>query len=459
MSLSTARRGAKFRKWVVLKPDIIVTAIWLIVGLWGWLWLGPTWVAAMRPARDRLNDFYQDWGSARNHVVGLPVYTHHETSVPRHLDLPSNPVPSIEYNAHPPTSVLLALPLARLDYPDAVLVWNVISLFALAVGMRIVAAELGLPWTLLLPTLALLAFCHPVYGNIYQGQLTLILVLLVTTIWALERSGRLGIAGVFLGAAAAIKLFPAYLAVYYIARGRLQPLLAATGSFLALTLVTVFVLGMDTYYDYVTIVMPYQDKFRSFGYNLSIPGLWHKLFNPVAETGPVESLWFNPAVARWGSMVSDLAITAIVATLAYGARTRGQRDFAFASVITAMLLVSPVTWDFSLPLLLVPVALIGRAARNSQWMATSWFLFLAIAWIPQSILMDVAQGGHSYGVFSWRFMLGAPSLKFYASLGIFVLGLAALWGEKSSQKKETEPNSEITGRVARKAVLPLTLIE
>jgi hypothetical protein len=28
----------------------------------------------------------------------------------------------------------------------------------------------------------LLAFCHPVYGNIYQGQLTLILVLLVTVI-------------------------------------------------------------------------------------------------------------------------------------------------------------------------------------------------------------------------------------------------------------------------------------
>jgi len=131
----------------------------------------------MRPAPDRLNDFYQDWGSAGNPLVGLPIYTYHATSTPRHLGLPSNPVPSIEYNAHPLTSVLLVLLLAWLDYPNAVLVWNMISVAALAVSLRIVASELALPRMMLPPTLTLLAFCHPVYGNFYQGQLTLILAL------------------------------------------------------------------------------------------------------------------------------------------------------------------------------------------------------------------------------------------------------------------------------------------
>ncbi len=42
----------------------IVVAGWLLVALCGWLKLGPTWLAAMRPAPARVNDFYQDWASA-----------------------------------------------------------------------------------------------------------------------------------------------------------------------------------------------------------------------------------------------------------------------------------------------------------------------------------------------------------------------------------------------------------
>ncbi len=166
-------------------------------------------------------------------MVGLPVYTHHATSIPRHLGVPFDAASGINYNAHPPTSVLLALPLARLDYPDAVLAWNTISLVAFLISLGIVAVALPVPRSLFLPVLALLTFCHPLYGSVYQGQLTLILVLLVTLTWALDRSGRPNAAGIVLGTAAAIKLFPAYLVVYFAARGQLRPLLAAVLSVIA----------------------------------------------------------------------------------------------------------------------------------------------------------------------------------------------------------------------------------
>jgi alpha-1,2-mannosyltransferase len=416
------------------------------------------WIRAMRPAPDRIIDLYQDWGSARNYWGGLPVYSPHSASIPRHLGLSSNSMSSIEYNAHPPTSVLLALPLARLDYPDAALVWNVISLVALAASLWIVAAELALPWTMLPPTLALLAFCHPVYGNLYLGQLTPILVLFVTATWVLERSGRSNRAGLLLGAAAAIKLFPAYLAVYYLARGRLRPLLCATFSFLALTVVTALVLGLDTYYDYVRVVLPEQAKFRSFGYNISIAGFWHKLFNPVAGTGAVDPLWPSPALARWGTLLSDLAITTIAATLTSRARTLARRDLAFATTVTAMLLVSPVTWDFSLPLLLVPIAVIARGAGTSRlrWMPAALVLILAIDWIPQNVLTELAQAGRSFSVLSWTFMLGAPALKFYALLAIFTLGLTAFRAEKKEAKEEAGSIGRVTGDIALAATSPAT---
>ena len=271
MSETVAPFSKGSRRWA-LSPEISLAALWLILGLWGCLWLGPLCVEAMRPDPGRVNDFFQDWGSARNYLLGLPAYTHHAISVPRHLGMPFDSVTTVEYNAHPPTSILLALPLARLDYPDAVLAWNTISLVAFLASLVIVAAVLPVPKTLFLPALALLTFCHPLYGNLYQAQLTLLLVLLVTAIWALERSGRSSAAGLVLGVAAAIKLFPAYLVVYYLARRQFRPFLAAAASFLALTCLTAFVLGLDAFHDYVQIVLPARPGFGAWAITMPSPG-------------------------------------------------------------------------------------------------------------------------------------------------------------------------------------------
>jgi hypothetical protein len=421
------------RKWVVVTRDFMVAALWFILCLWNWSWLGPAWVAAMRPEPDHVVDFYQEWGSTQNYWTGLPIYTSHSVSIPRYLGLPSNPAPGIEYNIHPPTSVLLMLPLGRLDYPDAVFIWNAISLVALLASVAIVAKVFSAPKSLILPALALLPLCHPVYGNFHQGQINLILVLLVTGMWALERSGRSNTAALLLGAAAAIKLFPAYLVIYYAAQGRGRPLLAALVSFLTLTMITALVLGLDSYHDYVGIVLPWNSEFRILGYNISIAGLWHKLFHPVPGENIIP-LWSSLALARCGTLLSSLTITAVVATFAYHAQTAAQRELAFATTVTAMLLVSPVTWDTSLPILLAPFAFIARdlITARSHWLTATLVLILATNWAPQQILTGLALPGHSMTDYSWTFMLGAPSLKFYALLGTFMLGLIAFQFEAAN---------------------------
>ena len=139
----------------------------------------------------------------------------------------------------------------------------------------------------------------------------------------------------------------------------------------------------------------------------------------------IEPLWPSLAVARWGTLLSNLAITAIVATVVHRARTPTERDLAFATTVTAMLLVSPVTWDHSLLLLLVPIAVIARSAEKSRWIPAALALILAIDWIPENTLRELAKAGRSFTVVPWTFMLGAPSLKFYALLGTFALGIAA----------------------------------
>jgi hypothetical protein len=378
----------------------------------------------MRPAPGQIIDFYQDWGSARNHRIGFAIYAPHSISIPQHLGLPSNSSPGINYNAHPPTAVLLALPLTPLEFQDAALAWNIISLAAFLTSVLIVGEVLSVPAKLSLPIFALLPFCVPVLGNLQMGQLTPILVLLITTTWALERSGRSISAAVLLAVATTIKLFPAYLLTYYIARRSFQSLLAAGLSFLVLTLTTAAILGPGSYHDYLHVVLPHLSDFVGWGYNCSIAGFWHKLFDPAAEIRPLSPFQPSLNLARWGTLLTNLTITAAIAQLAFRARGLVQRDLAFAAAITAMLLVSPVTWDISLLLLLVPITVVARSVMQSRstCMSAILALIIPIIWLPQMLMMKLFSPPlHSM---SLAYILGPLSLKLYALLAILTLNFA-----------------------------------
>jgi hypothetical protein len=270
-------------------------------------------------------------------------------------------------------------------------------------------------------------------GNLQMAQITPILTLLLTLTWAFERTGRSSQAALLLGVAIAIKLFPAYLVVYYIARKQLQPLLTSALSFLLLTLATILLLGFDAYRDYLLVVLPRLGMFQGWGYNYSIAGFWHKLFDPAAELTLVPPLCPSLALARSATLLTNFAVTAMVIRVACRARSLIERDLAFASTITATLLVSPLTWDISLLLLLIPIAVIAHATTKSQssWMRASFALILPIIWLPQPLLMKLFSPFHR--TTSVACILGPLSLKFYALLAIFALGLAGSWPQPERQ--------------------------
>jgi hypothetical protein len=191
------------------------------------------------------------------------------------------------------------------------------------------------------------------------------------------------------------------------------------------------VLGWQACVDYVRIVLPSMEKFQSYGFNLSFSGFWHKLFDPASERGWIAPLWYSPAAARWGTLATDLLATAMVAWAARRARTRDERDLAFGLAMAAMLLVSPITWDYTLPMLLLPFALLARASSTSRWLALPLVPVLIIFGLPQMNVMKMILAGHKARVATPGFMLGVPSLSFYALLATFVM-LAALASRRPS---------------------------
>jgi hypothetical protein len=327
---------------------------------------GPNLVGSLRPPPTKGVDFFQDWASARNVWMGLPVYEPLGRAVDRHLALDPDVRRQIRVvepiNAHPPSSVLLALPFAWLDYPNAVLAWNLTSLAMIAVSLWLLSRGLGLVWTFwdIFPASTLLILCEQVRDQIRLGQFNGLLLLLLTAGWLCDRAGRLRIAGVLVALATVVKLYPGFFFLYFLLRRAWQAVIAGFIALLVLTTATLCVVGVDAFVTYVRDVVPLISASPGRLYNVSLAGMFGKWFDPkFVESQPlrVSPLWSNPMAARLAGACASVLVLAVTARWIANAANRRQRDLAFGLSLIAMLLVSPVSWDHYLLVLLIPVGM------------------------------------------------------------------------------------------------------
>src|SRR5262249_47187822 len=125
-------------------------------------------------------------------------------------------------------------------------------------------------------------------------------------------------------------------------------------------------------------------KFHCGWNNHSLTGIWAKLFAPALEesaAGQTEStglpsdtssydcldatpvyrtrpLWHSPATAAAGAAACQALVVVPLLVLVWRSGSPGQCDLAFGLALTAMLLVSPLTWEHYFLLLLVPWVLV-----------------------------------------------------------------------------------------------------
>jgi hypothetical protein len=390
----------------------------------------------LRPARGQIKDFFQEWASARNYLTGLPVYTEHAVTLPLYLGLHQDPrdVCFVEINAHPPTAVLLALPFAGLSYEWAQFCWNLLSLAALVISGWVIVSALEIPRSsgfLLLAVLVLVG--EPVHQHLIQGQLGCLLLLLITGVWLADRSERPFLAGALLGLATAIKLLPGLLVLYFVARRQWKTAFIAAACFAMTILATASVLGLETFRSYLSDVPAHVAEWRSVPHNHSIPGLWNKLFDQGSKGEPMIPVTQWPALAKGGSMLSCAAVVLLLVRVAARAKLPTDRDQAFGVAVTAMLLVSPVTWGHYFVLLMLPLALLWLRVPSRGWMnGVFWAALVALSVKPLHLW-------HLCGLWNWRTSAISPwhtatalSMQLYALLALFAL---SVWAANSAPAK------------------------
>jgi hypothetical protein len=361
------------------------------------------------------------------------VYEPLATAVPRHI--PGRYFGIVQINAHPPASVLASLPFAPLEYGHAYLAWNVASLAALCTSLWLMMRTRGLGYSAwaLLPIGCLVLTSNSLAQQVNQGQWNLFLLLLFVLAWYADRHDRPMTAGTLVGVAAAVKIFPAFLGLYFLMRRKWDAVAGCFFGFVMANFATGILLGWQSYVDYVKVVLPQVGRYRDWWPNASVAGFFDKLFH--APSGHVQMLWDAPQVARVGFALAALFITIFTAWSCRDASSRREADQAWGICVIAMLLLSPITWDHYFLLLLLPLLALWRSLPSTR-VNRSFLVVAAIGllvvnphWIWDATIAGNGELPRDPALApsvatAWQ-TVTVISYQFYLLLGLFVFAVRA----------------------------------
>jgi len=279
---------------------------------------------------------------------------------PETLAGPFRPGPAELYLYAPPLAVLMTL-LARLPVETATLAWLFLRVTALTLACAILPVG---PWvrgaTLLVAALSL-----PVLLDLNLGNVSVLVVALLAVGWRwLDRpAGAIALAGAIL-VRPTLAVVPAWQAL----RRRWRPIAWTVGALVAAGLLTLPVVGLGGYLDYLTVLRHVSDT-------LGVPR--NVDLGSVAAGLGVPAPWST--VAYLAGAVVGVAIIIVAA--------RRDASAGYVATVGASLLLAPLLWAHYLAGLLLPAALLADRGRR-------WGLLLPLlGWLPEPLLPFVALAG------------------------------------------------------------------
>jgi hypothetical protein len=281
--------------------------------------------------------------------------------------------------AHPPLMTVAFAPLvALLGIRGTCLAMAPLSLAALGLVLILLRQVLapGLPARPAVVIVAAVLGWEPVLSLLRQGQSGLLLSALMVLGWWSLRRNHAGSAGVAIGAATCLKLYPGLLLVYLFLRNR-RAFRAALLTILALSGLSLLVLRWQDYLDYAQSAHTVVTRFARSPHNLSLLGF-------LARDMGLKGANLGAAIA----LLSVLGVLLVGVTGWLVRRRAGEYvddgetlDLEYSLFLILMPLLSPVAWDHYLTILLLPVAVLGRRVLTygTSWAAVSGFFALLAA--------------------------------------------------------------------------------
>jgi len=272
---------------------------------------------------------------------------------------------------YPPLPAFLLLPMPT--YQAAWWCWAAFSiicwLLALALLLRELSGdirrEVSVVWRPVL--VAALINLPPVLSHLFWGQLQLLLLLILVGSWLCLRRERDVAAGVLLGLAIALKIFPALLFVPLLAQRRWRCVAIAALTAIGVLVLSFAAIGWDQGWFYFTRVLP--DVNRALGqYSPGNNSITSTIRNAIGD-------------GRIADGLSLVIRTVIVGAVAFGAwRLRKNSAHACALGVTMLMLVPPVIWEHYFVLAYLPwLDALSRMRRGQGVLLVLAYFLIATA--------------------------------------------------------------------------------
>ncbi len=335
---------------------------------------------------------------------------------------------------YPPFFAVVLRPLASVSFDSAKLLWFIFNLGLLGSAVLLLARMVGMPWwgalgfgisTLLLP---------PLYDTFLLGQVNIILLWLITLALYLTTRASRGratdvIAGVLLGIAAVIKVYPLILGGIYLLRRRWSVVGGIAGGIAATLVVGILGAGGAAMtIEYVTTIAP---NVGGGVPSITDQSLWpvlsrffsvhHYRYAYLTPTNLVDLTLYPIVQAPWlGLMLTIivsmaiLGITGWVVVQAHRSGTAPSLWLDLSLGISLIMLLFPVVHDHYLTLLLIPGAYVLQ--RYQTLAASRWRLRLGLTAVVFWVVLQ------RY----WRVMLAIIPSPVVLVSGL--VGAVILWG-------------------------------
>ena len=325
-------------------------------------------------------DFCTDYVAAQRVIQGIPPY------LPLHCWSAINPFspPLQEYDSHPPSSVLLLLPMAVLSRDTAILLWGFICLAAYMATGWLLLRELG--WGSL-KNLAIFMLLSLGWAPFVMSEnflnLTQVLTLLLVTGWVLFRRGHAGWAGAVFGLGGLLKIWPAMLLANAVLRRQWRMLVAGCLLLLLGTFVALEVMGPSAYSSYLGPVRRNEDYNIADSPNSSLVAVLARPFLGQTPRSAALVPGLSPSHAiLLGEIVAGMLFIGVLALIRWRRQqieSKAAEGLCQGLLVTMLLIVFPVSWYWTILPVIFPCATTVLALRELPRPSRWWFALLILS--------------------------------------------------------------------------------
>ena len=336
--------------WPDLRQVALSALIGIMLAFYAWRFLLPL----LGPQAPRADDF-QDYLFAAQQIAtgGDPYANFVRNHVPWDWSLSSGYL-------YPPAFAVILIPLTWISNDLAVRIWLFLIQAAVLASLLIIYRVIGRPSRAeLLALVAVLTTFFPLANTVLAGTMNSLLLLLLTGAWASWHRRRDVAGGVLVGAAAVFKLFPAALLPYLAWRRHWKLLAAAAVTGLAGVGLGLAVTSLDHNIYYFREMLPHLAAGTGYRENQSLAGVAARICDPDTTNAG--------GSAGWCGRLIDWPAVLVLLTIVWRLTSRASRSgLEFALAVTALPLISSVTWSFPLVILILPIALLVRQAMSGR---------------------------------------------------------------------------------------------